>query len=1244
MLQQKSVFVNIVSILNDEVSVKDIKTVYSEISESKDISWQFKLGLLKDLVRFTDLKINYFEDFKKLSDARNALDNYFERIMSADIYADVLENRIREVYGTRDFVNIQAVDVYTKPPRKTSEAYKFLTGRFEKNNYGKIVFKGGNVYRIERRDEDYLMRLGILKVVDRGTAYVSKINGIKVKNVPKYCDDLLLINFFNAELKKEGNKTKNVLQYILRERKVFVIRDGLKIAIVYPAYRRDKIVGYIYLDSPLGSDIRTLSVESFNLAKEKGLVSTYWTFLTSPSGQRQVSMSFMKLDVENPEKAAAIMSEITSKITAGGSDIILGAYKNEEIPFEKATKLCSRLSLPMTGSTSFGTIDSIAYFVGDKNRCGIEYSDGQGIINSLVMSEEYESRHKVRLPLKFLVGNALQARFSLVKGLHTVEDPVSMKLTIKKVSETYNAEIVYIDPQTNYKQLGIDIQSGLYNNKIVVLGTRNLAEVKFFGDNSVFKGSFDFNFFPVNLQLMEIPGKFSGKVNTSIQGISGLMNVPGADVVFKEIVKEYSDNLFNEKSGVNSIVDIKDVVYPDTTLRAIDLDFVYRDNNLFAAYIKQKLSSIKNAINDFKFPVEGIYGKLVRDKGLDFEVPILKANEIYVGGQFYKNRIGDMIRYPKNCSGEHFVCKMISLNTIKRRIIKLVVSGTISEEVGTVIFRYYALLKEGLIAVQSSNPRLARLLGGADYDGDGVIIYTDRRLVRLALQVPSMAIDFGKPPASGLKVPINFWTKDYVYDAAIGNANEGVGILTNRNMAFISVSSILKKMPEADLQKIYKLIKSLKSEEAQTLFFGHKQYSRKYVNDSELIDAKEVENYIDAVIDAGIDNRENFYNILMDAQPVNSSIAGRTIDSTKNGELIKTALQCLGDVLKAGMIQPIDFHVEETVTGELKFNAKFIETGFVEREDRAFYVGNDIIAQLKNEMVKYTLTNVEALYERAKGLRENNKVQIYPAFDKKTIESCQYIAKINSGILFNDSDSYTQLKEYIVGFVRNLTRDLSYEERFDLVEMISSLKNGEKSRFYLGFGVEAIMTALGDKNYHLREKLYSFKAMDSLVDGEIIDLKKGANERFFIRPKIDGVFRAEKKGRRIYAAIDAKEYVLSHDKHEDKFVLSITPGKNENNNFKSSPINVAIKRLNEVMKTHKLYTVSNPKDGDWIIGVNYNTNETEKIMKLVLPKGDSLISRYIDKKEINIHYIEAYNTKMSQKKEFLAIFGEFVNK
>ena len=91
---------------------------------------------------------------------------------------------------------------------------------------------------------------------------------------------------------------------------------------------------------------------------------------------------------------------------------------------------------------------------------------------------------------------------------------------------------------------------------------------------------------------------------------------------------------------------------------------------------------------------------------------------------------------------------------------------------------------------------------------------------------------------------------------------------------------------------------------------------------------------------------------------------------------------------------------------------------------------------------------------------------------KEIVESLTAVSSIDA--MIREETNYGELKKHVVSCAILLTSNLSYEERLEVLKAASKKKgDGEYSRFYLSFGVEAIL-ASHSCDFDVDVKVYSY--------------------------------------------------------------------------------------------------------------------------------------------------------------------------
>jgi hypothetical protein len=821
---------------------------------------------------------------------------------------------------------------------------------------------------IEAVKENPLTRYGKLGVENIGRLFYTENKNSFPKDVQNVSRDLISLDLAGANYKVSKDKWSNRLEDVLKHKHVVCVSNNSTIELFCPIGDGNS---YINLNCPVALPVEDGAVktreqvlgliEKSKSGKTDFKVDVYWAFVNNPSRQRNKTVLLIRgKESKNPlSYPTRWIHKLISLISNESFDVVKASHANKAINFSKAFKEMSRMSLPMTGSKEIAVITSVAWFHGEFSKDGVPIFDGAGFLNSAIFKGVvgYDDTR-----IEELAGSIQQGRsIGTMKGAHMVVLPMMMGYTIQKAAEVFNIEIVYVE-ETSDLQYWAEVQNGKYDGKITVHGTKNLDDVSFFGDDTVIKTASNLGNLPCAYNAMATPKNFKKNATTSIQVASSFFGIEGFEDVFRSIAMDNIKKILEPKKGVE-YRDVRDVKYPLNTLISLG-----KLNLVKEAWIRSVAKELESMINDFKFEVDGIYGLLSPDIGNLYGIKILEDNEIFVNNPALWGLRCVVVRFPHICPGEHVKAKFVGLNVIIRRLNALYKSGKISLTEKWLLLDYYIRIKPGVIVVQSANPRFGKLLGGSDYDGDGVIIYVEKfnddgtltygaMLVKMWDRVAECAIEFGKPAPNTKSVRFNISFLNEGYLAMVQSPNEPVGVLVNRNSSFASMLSLKDSIEESELTRLLLMFAAYRAES-----FVGKKYERRYDCGDAVIDADAVNAFIEEVDACGV-TRENFFDILSDLNKVYSSVIGRNIDSAKSGEIVPSPLKYASSIMDAGMIKFAEIKIcknKETKQQEVKLEP--IATGFIDDKlGNTKFIINDPICRLKNELFEYVAKRIEEL-------------------------------------------------------------------------------------------------------------------------------------------------------------------------------------------------------------------------------------------------------------------------------------------
>ena len=639
-------------------------------------------------------------------------------------------------------------------------------------------------------------------------------DGFAIRHLPLMEVAEHLLQSKNGSAKKVDNASLSLLtiQFDLRQDAVKQIAKSMvqKVYVIrHSSLKNGFAIGYEDRDTNGHVVVKLFGQPGFKYPREieagikAGKVLVYRPMFQSPSETRRAIVLYVNVTNVSLEELEAAMDEAS----CGAYSVMKEAHGGEDLKADKAIKLLSRLSLMMTGSSNFGSIENFAIFYGDLESHGSAFNDGHGLISHSFIERSLKSRNIFVSGKDELESYATgQARFGTVKGFNTVTSAQNMFQIIMHLVRSGKAkEIVYMD-RTRENAVRIERnKDGEFDNKIIVFGT--LGSLDYFGDRTNLKCMFDIS---RNLEycLMDIPVTPKGHVYTSKQICNTLQVHPKAYSVLKELAQETIDKIIlgiDDTDAGYELSDSGEIVHSDVTSNgdyAINMICQLVDNaedlDLQIRRIRFKgiIDSVNRVCNRYNFSVKGGNYKVVGDFGGYFGIRLLESNEIYVVGKKSTDKVVDCIgyRHPLCGIGEHGCLKFVGFNELVKRI----------DASGLSVGERYALigmirsLMPGIAMFGSTYNYTVAYYSGMDFDGDMVTLIWDQRIIDIVVELPQYYVDFGGSQASSDKFRYEYDSigKSFLYAYGLygkGTVNPSIGELAGYNVTIVSLIALLER-------------------------------------------------------------------------------------------------------------------------------------------------------------------------------------------------------------------------------------------------------------------------------------------------------------------------------------------------------------------------------------------------------------------------------------------------------------------
>lgn len=562
--------------------------------------------------------------------------------------------------------------------------------------------EGGVIQTGSTQMDGSLMSLGFFKVEEG-----MDLSGI---TYPRYTEDMVMIQILDEE-NKEAYKYVNDAFVLMND-------GGLK-----DVFRLHKGKLYDINGTELNAEKSTCAAQ--HLYRSYGLATS--VPISTPGNRKKREMA-VPADRKDIELVRAVMT---------GSMSIFPVINEKG----KISKWAARIAQSQCPQAIGGRLQCTVIYTG-KNKAG----DGQAELSSTtaVRFLNHLSGGKYTCKDKHLVGTAVQGRPVplQVKGEFSTETREMIVYKIKKtIKRTGKEPIVLVrssitaDDLYNYAQ-AFEKEGPLADRVIIIAETAEIAAnweqfVDVFVDFNAVKAWGDLGL-PAYFPILDVSheckdcddgGRFSSQVASKTGHADPLNTKKLALLMAQKAVLQKMDEwskTANETISLSAALDARSVlerVAPDS--------FSYL-RPLFDGRIKQQTTSFTSALGLNRGKIflmaHGEYRKALVDPSVNmcgFKVLKVRKNRAYVlmagvkpGTEFF------MVRFPTPGTHEYIRVIVVSPEEYEEELIK---KGATEDE-RRMIMDYVRSLSKGVIVLPDSEVLLGAL-GGADFDGDGYILY-----------------------------------------------------------------------------------------------------------------------------------------------------------------------------------------------------------------------------------------------------------------------------------------------------------------------------------------------------------------------------------------------------------------------------------------------------------------------------------------------------------------------------------------
>ena len=916
-------------------------------------------------------------------------------------------------------------------------------------------------------------------------------------------------------------------------------------------------------------------------------IRTYSLGFDSSSTQRKGCFVLQQInisadDLGNEKAYIATRNKVVNVIGANVKEVIDSLTMSKEILADKLVKKVSRLSLPFTNSAKGAKPKAMAFYTGKFKELGVEFADGFGFISESLVRETLQM-HGFK-DVQNVCGLGFQNRIATSKGYTLTVSATVMRSLIwallAKIDPDHvtisNVIRIDINDSEAVHNIALAIEKGDAKNKIVFIAPKNagLSEAQYLADANMLKAAFDFNKV-LETSIMEMSHGSHGTY-TSGQILESAITVPNFYNTVVEIGKKTIDKIFTmDMTSKLSHIDVGNLdCFADGVLAKIDPDFVFTDESMAKRQIKTMAEAAVNAINNSRFDIDGCYMKALPDLGGFFSQQLLNAGEVYAPD--LGKHVGEsamVVRYPHTATSEFVMVKVVGLDELKSRIMAM------DTPYNKALWALVRFIQKGQIILPSiGDPTVVSKLGGSDFDGDGVIAITDKRILEMYSHLKEGAVKFD-PKGTGEKLVYDEFAAETARLFGLKNGNADTGEVVNHfyllrslqydisHNAFSEprwikfIDHILNPNPKFERVMITKKTQEYNGKyyNSADLLYSDKDPDTDLIKDlteiaekGEEINNDEVNAFVGTVVDNSVSFRylENLYAVLASLDPAGASVVGRIIDAVKNGEKVTVPFSFLSDFIRNGAKIECSYDKDNhtiTMSDKIGFSDDWKNWKWKGKKP-TFYVTHNPLYYVKRELVEYANIKIVEMLDKINGEKLARKVKgLTGAVGNAMAQLCTALMSTQTKTSLSDVIApKAELSRYGVSMFRNVTAQYNYSVRYTAAKLCSAIyKNGNLDgfgRFYQTLGAETVLSSLNGRDMKIETEIFARENGITGFEGEEISLVRGMSDKFFAADKITANGNLTFKNGKAYIVSSLKEMAeeaIAASMDENKVVFKI---------------------------------------------------------------------------------------------------------
>ena len=879
----------------------------------------------------------------------------------------------------------------------------------------------------------------------------------------------------------------------------------------------------------------------------------YCFFNSSTSMKRKTQCFLIRCNDFNVSAA----EEVLCRLTHGASRVNAGKMNDRA----GNIKLSDRMGLSLTANKDLGAIDCYAVYDGEWAHEGVSFFDGSSLVSSAYAADIYGKALGQNLSEKSAMGLWPQHRmigtgkaFGAVIPEHAIEQVIA-RMQKNGVSVVRFVKVT--------QEINESIGRGDYAGQLIIIGEGTPSVVL---DRNNLKTYVDFTR-EARMKVLDIAK--TTQARTNIQTVQCLSTISGFKEVLvakgKATVDRYLNGITEQTMRPIEIDSAKNCFLPNV-LPVVANDYARREKAIWKAVVTNTVKGIERAVSRVNFDVDGVFARGTGDFGCFFGLRVLGNNQVFIRG-IEPGATVQITRTPKAAITEQMMAEVIGMKEVRT----IVGSSDLTREERSAIIAFYAAVPNGVLVVPGTN-EFKNKTGGSDLDFDAFNVVADKEWVGLANQVEDGAVDIKFTKVHGMPKENSFSLKTMRkgWIESVSSDNEDIGVICNRN-------SLVLALITSDQNVSIRVCKDAFEPTAKN------SYARHFAGYTSI--GQEENDFLTSVSKTlNVEDDTSRTNFLLDANAAFCSDEGRSIDSSKTGEIIPPLLPELDKIATAEILKGIKFNIK---------NGKVVVGYPVAEEGKTLVAcasskARAIVAEYASEKLSAIIEPLAFEEEHKAQLEQGSMVKSLPALTCIKGMYTDVVGIYNTNADEDSDEGQITSAQYknALGYLANMARIMTKEEtvtdrwlaaKFCSMRNKSGLREDGGNGFYTILKEETVLSvsSLFGVNNTVGAEI---KLTRKVEEGAELVFQDGqADSAIAVSANLNGKYTISKVGNKHFATASL-DSVVSVPEIDGRFAVALHASERRN-------IAEVGKRI---LAAGKVVVKANRADGDYLCDMDGN--------------------------------------------------------